>query len=156
MGQVRVDLERVDDSFHFVARNSQGFEVHIDDATAREDGIGHGAGPMQLLLMGLAGCSGVDVASILRKARQDVRSFTISVVGEKPDARIPSPYERIHVHFSLEGELSPDRVGRAVSLSMEKYCSAAATLSRAAEITASYSVNGDRFESDVHLGPGHP
>lgn len=153
MKEIRVDLERVDDSFHFVARNQQGFEVHIDDATAREDGIGHGAGPMQLLLMGLAGCSGVDVASILAKARQPVERFHIAVTGQRPDGVTPSPYTAIQMHFELFGDLDPGRVERAVRLSVEKYCSAAATLRHAAVITASYAVNGTRYETSISLGP---
>ena len=154
MREIRVELERVDDSFHFVARNMDGFEVHVDDATAREDGVGRGAGPMQLLLMGLAGCSGVDVASILQKSRSRVDSFRIEVTGLRERGAVPSPYLGFHMHFELTGDVETRRVERAVRLSVEKYCSAAATLRHAGPITASYSVNGERFDTDVRLGPG--
>lgn len=153
MREITVDLERVDDSFHFIARNEAGFEVHIDDATAREDGSALGAGPMQLVLMGLAGCSGVDVASILRKSKCRVESFHIRVTGKRERGAVPSPYLGFHLHFDLTGDVHTRRLDRAVRLSVEKYCSAAATLRYSGPITASYSVNGEHFDSDVHLGP---
>ncbi len=153
MREIKVELERVDDAFHFVARNADGFEVHVDDATAREDGVARGAGPMQLVLMGLAGCSGVDVASILGKSRSRVDSLRILVTGVRARGVVPSPYLAFHMHFELTGEIEARRVERAVKLSVEKYCSAAATLRHAGPITASYSVNGERFETDVRMGP---
>lgn len=156
MALTRVSLERVDDATLFVARNAQGLEIHVDDATTRPDGIGLGAGPMQLLLMGLAGCAGVDVAEILRKGRSVVTSFRIDVVGDRPDGVHPSPFRTIHLDFALEGDLTADRVERAIRLSLEKYCSAAATLRHAARITVGYSVNGQSFASDITLGPDEP
>jgi putative redox protein len=153
MRRIQVELERVDDAFHFVARNAAGFEVHIDDATAREDGVAHGVGPMQLLLMGLAGCSGVDVASILRKSRQSIDALRIQVTGLRAENETPSPYLGFHMHFELEGDVDPKRVEHAVRLSVTKYCSAAATLRHAAPVTASYSVNGEHHDTDVRLGP---
>lgn len=154
MGKISVHLERADDSMLFSARNAQGFEILIDDATARPDGVGLGASPMQLLLMGLAGCSAVDVVAILQKARQPIDAFRIEATGERPDGVHPAPFTSMHLDFALEGELAADRVERAIRLSMEKYCSAAATLRQAARITASYSVNGVRYAlDDLVLGP---
>lgn len=156
MAQTRVYLERVDDATLFVARNAQGLEVHVDDATTRPDGIGLGAGPMQLLLMGLAGCAAVDVVDILKKGRFLVTSFTIGATGDRADGVHPAPFHSIHLDFSLEGDLTPDRVERAIRLALEKYCSAAATLRHAARITVGYSVNGQAFASDIALGPDEP
>lgn len=154
MGKTTVTLERADDATLFSARNAQGFEILVDDATARPDGVGRGAGPMQLLLMGLAGCAAVDVVSILTKARQRIDAFRIEAQGERPDGAHPAPYTAMHLDFSLDGDLAVDRVERAIRLSMEKYCSAAATLRRSARITASFSVNGTRYPlEDLVLGP---
>ncbi len=154
MGKTTVTLERADDATLFSARNAQGFEVLLDDATARPDGVGRGAGPMQLLLMGLAGCSAVDVVSILGKSRQRIDTFRIEAHGDRPDGVHPSPFTAMHLHFVLEGDLQLDRVDRAIRLSMEKYCSAAATLRQAARITASCTVNGTPYDlDDLVLGP---
>lgn len=156
MAQTRVSLERVDDATLFVARNAQGLEVHVDDATTRPDGIGLGAGPMQLLLMGLAGCAAVDVVDILRKGRFELTSFRVEATGDRPDGVLPAPFRSIHLDFALEGDLTPDRVERAIRLSLEKYCSAAATLRHAARITVGYSVNGESFASNISLAPDEP
>ena len=146
MGIVNVSLSKQSEDFHFVAKNEMGFEVHIDDATAYRDGKGHGVGPMQMLIMALGGCSGVDVMSILKKSRSDVTRFDIEVTGSKPDGASPSIYEEIHIRFSLDGNLTPNKVNRAVQLSLEKYCSVAATLIKSARIRYDYVVNGELYD----------
>lgn len=146
MARLEVSLERVDDTFHFVGQNPQGIKVHLDDASSRPDGIGLGMSPMQLLLIALGGCSGVDLASILGKGRQKVDSLSIEVRGDKPDGVAPSLFESVHVTFRVDGEVDADRVRRAVDLSLGKYCSVSKTLEPTAEITASYVVNGTSYE----------
>lgn len=154
MAQTTLLLERIDDATLFAARNPQGFEVLIDDPGERPDGIGLGASPMQLLLAGLAGCAAVDMVSILTKGRQVITSFRVSVTGDRPDGVHPRPFTAMRLAFELEGDLAPDRVDRAVRLSLEKYCSAAATLRHAGPITATCSVNGAAIDvSDLSLGP---
>ncbi len=145
MGRIDVSLKRVDDTFHFVGANDQGIEVHLDDASERPDGLGLGMSPMQLLLISLGGCSGVDLASILGKGRQPIESLSIDVSGVKPDGVAPSLYETIHITFRIEGRVDVSRVARAVDLSLGKYCSVAKTLEPTATITASYEVNGTTY-----------
>ncbi len=147
MATINVVLDRQEASFHFQARNASGFSVDLDDATAYEGGSGHGVGPMQLLLMAVGGCSGVDIVSILQKSRQDLRRFSIEVGGEKPDNVSPSLYSDIHIHYRLDGELESARVQRAIDLSLGKYCSVARTLEATANITYSFEVNGVRSET---------
>jgi len=153
MREITAELEQVGESTHFVARNRTGFEVHIDDVSAHPEGEAEGASPMELVLMGLAGCSALDVASIMRKSRCRVDSFRVQVTGLRERGAIPSPYRGMHMHFELNGDMLKVRVERAVRLSVTRYCSAAATLQYAGPITASYSVNGERFETDIRLGP---
>ncbi|MBO6576145.1 MAG: OsmC family protein [Rhodothermales bacterium] len=142
MATLKVAVERRDDSFHFVGTNEQGVEVHMDDASERADGIGLGASPMQLLLVALGGCSGIDLASILSKGRLQIDRIHIDIQGDKPDGVAPSLFERIHVVFHVDGDVDEKRVSRAVDLSLGKYCSVAKTLEPTATITASYVVNG--------------
>lgn len=138
---IHIEVERVDDAFHFVGRNDRGNTVHMD--TGIEDGgTGQGAGPMQLLLMALGGCSGIDIVSILKKSRQEITGFRVDFEAERAQGQIPSPYTHIHAHFKFEGPLDPDRVKRAIDLSLTKYCSVAKTLESTAQITYSYSING--------------
>ncbi len=138
---IHIQVERVDDAFHFVGRNDRGNTVHMDTSEA-EGGREQGAGPMQLLLMALGGCSGIDIVSILKKGRQRIDTFRVDFEAERAKDQVPSPYTRIHAHFTLEGDLEPEKVRRAIELSMEKYCSVAHTLEKTATLTHSYTVNG--------------
>jgi len=146
MGTVRVSLSKQDRDFHFRAVNEAGQSIDIDDASAYEDRKGHGVGPMELLIMALGGCSGLDVMSILKKGRQNVDRFEIEVTGQKPDGEVPSIYHDIHVRYIIEGNLEASKVLRAIELSLDKYCSVAATLGKGAVIRYDYEVNGEAFE----------
>jgi putative redox protein len=146
MGIVNVSLSREGEEYHFVGRNEAGHLVHIDDATAYEDGTGSGTGPMQLLLMALAGCSGVDIVSILKKGRCRLDRFDIGVTGRKPDGVSPSTFEEITIRYEIDGDVSVSRVQRAVELSLGKYCSVAATLKHTARIRYECIVNGEAHE----------
>ncbi|MBC7890568.1 MAG: OsmC family protein [Sphingobacteriaceae bacterium] len=144
---MQVDLIRIDDDFHFQASGTAGVSLDIDGSL---DIGGHNAGarPMELLLMGLGGCTAIDVILILKKQRQRVDDFRIRVTGE----RVPiegtgmSPFRKIHLHYQLKGDLDPGKVDRAVQLSMDKYCSATAQLSPTAEIT--HTVEVERVETE--------
>ena len=98
-----------------------------------------GARPMEVVLMGLGGCTTFDVMSILKKTRQQVTDCVVELQGERADA-VPSVYTSIHVHFKVYGiNLDDAKVERAVKLSAEKYCSASLMLSQGnVEITHSF------------------
>ncbi len=131
-----VELVRVDDAFHFEATGLSGVAVDIDAAT---DIGGHnlGARPMEMLLMGLASCSAIDVILILKKQKQQIDDFRLSVEGLREKGATPAPFQKIHITYKLTGPLDPDKVKRAVDLSMDKYCSATAQLRPTSEITYS-------------------
>ena len=112
------------------------------DSIPDRDGAPKGAGPMQLLLMALGGCSGMDVVMILNKARQEIGEFHIEISGERSQRGDATPYSRIHASYALTGDIDPKKALRAVKLSIEKYCSVAKTLELLADITYSCSVNG--------------
>ncbi len=134
---MKVELVRVDDAFHFEATGTSNVTVHTDAAEAI-GGRNAGARPMELLLMGLAGCSAIDVVLILKKQRQVITGFRVSAEGEreKEEGTERKPFRKIHLHFQLTGEkLDSNKINRAVALSMEKYCSATAQLEALAAIT---------------------
>ncbi len=139
---MKVELIRVDDAFHFEAVGAAGVTNNID---ANTDIGGHnlGARPMEMLLMGLGGCTAIDVILILKKQRQVIEDLRISVEGdrEKIVGTEMSPFNKINIHFALKGNLDLAKVERAIKLSMEKYCSATAQFSPTAEITHSLSIN---------------
>lgn len=140
-----ITIERLDNDYHFVARNGTGNEVAMD-GSPNIGGHNLGARPMEMLLMALGGCSGIDVVSILRKGRQEVAEFSMEVHGQREPGAEPSLYQAIHIHYRLVGELDAERVRRAIQLSMEKYCSVAKTLEATATITWSFELNGERYE----------
>ncbi|RLC62963.1 MAG: peroxiredoxin, partial [Chloroflexi bacterium] len=101
---------------------------------------GTGVSPSQLLLVALGGCTGYDVVSILEKKRQRLTGLEITVTGEQ-EADPPWAYRKIHVHYEVRGRgLDEGAVHKAIKLSEQKYCSVAATLRHAAEITYDYTI----------------
>jgi len=149
MGRVTVTLEKQAADYHFIASNSAGHTVDIDDATAYEDGKGNGVGPMQLLVMAIGGCSGVDIVSILKKARQPLETFHLQVDGDKPDGVSPSVYNHIFVHYHFTGDLDEKRVRRAIELGLGKYCSVAKMLEKSATIEYDFTINGEPFPGSL-------
>jgi putative redox protein len=126
----RIRLHRQSGDYGFEATDEKGYTVRID-TSPETGGKDFGARPMQLLLMGLGGCSGIDIVSILNKQRQTVEGFEMTIEGEREKGKEPTLWETVHVIFHLRGDIDPDKAKKACELSMEKYCSVAATLRRA-------------------------
>jgi putative redox protein len=138
---MKVELNRVDDAFHFQAKGASEIVVNIDAAEAI-GGKNQGARPMELLLMGLGGCTSIDVILILKKQRQALEDIKLVIEGEreKIEGTEMSPFRKINIHFILKGDLDAKKVEKAIELSMEKYCSATAQLSCSAQITHTYEL----------------
>jgi len=101
---------------------------------------GPGTSPMQLLLLGLGGCSMVDVIGILQKQRQPLADLQVEIAGQRGE-ELPRPWETIHLHFIAIGTgLDENKVARAINLSVEKYCGAHATLAGVAKITHDFEI----------------
>jgi len=143
---MKIRLHRLDDAFHFLATNEAGNEIHLDTGP-EEGGSGHGGGTMQAVIMALGGCSWIDFVSILKKSRQDMHSFDTEIGYERATDQVPALFTRIHVHYRLGGALDVQKVQRAVELSVHKYCSVAKILEKTATITASFAVNGIRYDA---------
>ena len=96
---------------------------------------GPGVSPMQMLLLGLGGCTAIDIIDILQKQRQPLEDIRVEISGERGD-EWPKPWSAIHIHYVITGAgLDPHKVERAIDLSVNKYCGAHATLAGVAEIT---------------------
>lgn len=111
----------------FVGESGSGHAVVMDGPP---DGGGRNIGvrPMEMLLIGVGGCSAYDVVSILEKSRQKVSDCRVELSAERADA-IPAVFTKIHLHFVVSGtDLDPRQVERAVKLSADKYCSASIML----------------------------
>lgn len=127
---IKVEIERVEGDYGFEARDANNHMVRLD-TSAETGGTNFGVRPMQMLLMGLGGCSGIDIISILKKQRQEVQGFRMTIEGERETGKEPSLWQDITIVFELKGDLDPSKARRACELSMEKYCSVAETLRRA-------------------------
>ena len=139
---IKIELERVDGDYGFEAKDANGHTVRLD-TSLEGGGTNFGVRPMQMLLMGLGGCSGIDIVSILKKQRQTVTGFDMSIEGHREHGKEPSLWTNIHIIFELKGDIDPDKAKKACELSMDKYCSVAATLREAhASITWGVTVNG--------------
>ena len=99
-----------------------------------------GIRPMEMMLLGVGGCSSFDVVQILQNGRNNIVNSTTEVTAERVDA-IPSVFSKIHLHFIVTGhDLKASAVERAVKLSAEKYCSATIMLGKSVEITHDFQV----------------
>lgn len=124
---MKIALQRIDDGFNMEAVDEQGHKV-LMDSSVENGGKNNGVRPMQMLLMGLGGCSAIDVVMILKKQRQEVTDFRIEIEAEREKGKEPSLWEKAHIVFYISGNVDADKASRAVELSMNKYCSVAETL----------------------------
>ena len=136
---MKILLKRLNENFHLEATNESGNTVHIDASPAIGGG-GEGARPMELLIMGLGGCSSIDIISILKKSRQPLDDIQVEINAEREQGKEPALFTTIHAHYILKGDLHDAQVKRALDLSLEKYCSVARVLEKSATITWSYEI----------------
>jgi putative redox protein len=147
---MKLSITREGSPYHFVATGTKGHLVHMDEPP-ESGGTGKGVSPMQMLVMAMGGCSGIDIVMILEKQRQRIDTFDMEIEAERPPDTVGQPYHKIHAHYILTGDIEPRKAQRAVKLSVEKYCGVSNTLRATGEITASVSVNGSIL--DVALAP---
>ncbi len=123
----------------FMGETESGHAV-IMDASPEVGGRNLGMRPMEMLLVGMGGCSSIDVVTILKKSRQPITDCVAEISAERADD-IPKVFTKIHVHFVVTGKgLNPAQVERAVNLSAEKYCSASIMLGKAAQMSHDFEI----------------
>ena len=124
--------------YHSKIENQNGNSIEIDN---KSDLNPKGVSPMELLLMGVAGCSSIDIISILKKQKQEFNNLYIEVEGKREGEELPSLFKKIHAKVFIEGKVDSKKVYRASELSFTKYCSVSKTLESSADITFSVYVN---------------
>lgn len=126
----------------FIGESPTGHSV-VMDAGAESGGNDKGIRPMEMLLLGMGGCSSIDVMMILKKARQKVSDCWVELEGTRADEH-PRYFNKIHAKFFVKGtDVDPKHVERAIELSRDKYCSASVQLGALAEITTEFEVLED-------------
>jgi putative redox protein len=131
MGTTQVSAKWTGDGLHYVGTDTKGNQIPMG---------GSDPSPSQLMLLGLAGCTGMDVISILQKKRQNVSDVEVMVLGHQAD-EYPKPYHKVQLHFIVKGEgLDAKSVERAIKLSEDKYCVVGQTLKGNTEIKTSFKI----------------
>lgn len=124
-----VNLQRKKGDFGFEATDANGHTVRMD-TSIETGGDNFGVRPMQMLLMGLGGCSAIDIVMILKKQRQQVNDFSIHIEGERELEKDAMLWQQVKIVFTLTGTIDKEKAERACELSMNKYCSVAETLKK--------------------------
>ena len=134
----------------FSGKAESGHEV-IMDGPPDGGGENQGVRPMEMLLLGMGGCTAFDVMHILAKARQNVSACSVVLEAQRAD-KPPRVFTRIHAHFKLAGmDLDARHVERAIALSAEKYCSASIMLGKSATITHDWEITGSNIGANRML-----
>jgi putative redox protein len=129
----KITLKRTDNDYQFQTLDETG-QVMTMDIPADQGGHGNGVRPMQALLSALGGCSGVDVVMILNKQKETIDHYEMEIIGERAVGKEPALWETIHVVFKLKGSMTKEKAEKACALSIDKYCSVAATLRAAGAV----------------------
>ena len=139
---MKIHLRRLNQAVHFECTNDEGLSIHTD-GSPEIGGEGKGPRPMQLLLMSHAACSSIDVVTLLKKMRQPLEDIQVDVDGERDTTQTPAVFHKIHLHYTLKGDLDPRSVEKCIRLSVEKYCSVGVMLAKTAEVTWTYAIVND-------------
>ena len=140
---MKISLKRLNDNYHFETVNERGDIIHLDNKSEPNP---QGASPMELMLMGIAGCSGIDIVLILRKQKIELEDLQMEVEGTRVDGAVPNVFTAIKLIVKLKGDFAPEKAKRAVDLSIDKYCSVAKMLEKTAEISYDVYLNGELVE----------
>lgn len=137
---MKIKLNRIGEPLHFQASNEHGSTVDID-AKATVGGTGKGMGPMETLIAALGGCSTIDIVLFLKKFRQTLNDIQVEIDAERDPDHVPSLFTKIHAHYQLYGTLDAKQVEKAISLSIDKYCSVAQIIKHTVPITYSFTIH---------------
>ena len=129
---MKVSLKSGETLNSFVATNAKGHEVKLS-------GDGSAVGPMESVLMAIAGCSTIDIVMILEKMRQPLENIEVEVEAERRE-EIPRTFTKVNLHYKLTGNLKEKKVEQSINSSLEKYCSVSKMIEKSAEITSTYEI----------------
>ena len=141
---MRVFLERVNSDYLFEVENKNGQKVLLDNSS-KTSGKVEGVSPMELLLMGIAGCSAIDIIAILGKQKINPLSLKMEVNGLRKLKEVPALFYQIDIIIYLEGDIDKEKALRAAKLSYDKYCSVSKMLEKTAKINHEVILNGKKI-----------
>ena len=128
-------------------KNGEVFTAYNQDNYSFDVGRGDDSfRPMELLLVGLASCSGIDILHIFGKQKLTLNSYKVTVSANREEGAVPSLFTDINIHFELTGDIPLPKAKRAIQLTLDKYCSVAAILKPSTSISASLTLNQTPYE----------
>jgi len=130
---MNMQIKRIDEPYVFEFSDSNGNSM-IMDSSADLEGQNRGMTPMQVLLGSLMGCMSIDIILVLKKQKISPKNYKVEAITKKREG-VPTPYEKIHFVVSIDKDIDRKRIHRAISLSLEKYCSVRACLKDDIDIT---------------------
>ena len=130
---MNMQIKRIDEPYVFEFSDSNGNSM-IMDSSADLEGQNRGMTPMQVLLGSLMGCMSIDIILVLKKQKISPKNYKVEAITKKREG-VPTPYEKIHFVVSIDEDIDRKRIQRAISLSLEKYCSVRACLKDEIDIT---------------------
>ncbi len=130
---MNMQIKRIDEPYVFEFSDSNGNSM-IMDSSADLEGQNRGMTPMQVLLGSLMGCMSIDIILVLKKQKISPKNYKVEAITKKREG-VPTPYEKIHFVVSIDEDIDRKRIHRAISLSLEKYCSVRACLKNDIDIT---------------------
>ncbi len=139
---MKVTIERINDDFLMEAKGASGVPVLMDNSTGEKV---QGTSPMELLMMGVGGCSAIDIINILKKQRQLIKSYSVEIEGETQEVLEAKPFKEMTLKIYLEGDIPADKVIKAAALSFDKYCSVSITMKKTVAIKYQLFLNGDKI-----------
>jgi len=134
---MRVEVQHVK-GLTFVGKGETNHWIVMDGPSAF-GGTEAGTKPMELVLIALGGCTGMDVVSLLEKMKVKFADFKVSITAEQKEDH-PKTFTKIHIKYVVEGDVPEDKVRKAIDLSQQKYCSVSEILRKSAEITYEYEI----------------
>lgn len=141
---MNLHLERINEDIQFRAENESGYDFTVASNEEQE-----GVSPMEMVALGLGGCSSIDILSILEKQRQEVDTYDVEVEAERATDETPAVFTSIYVHYTIEGDVAPEKVRRAIELSLDKYCSVSKMLEATATISYDFTVNDTAYDGQT-------
>jgi putative redox protein len=134
-------LERINDAIQFRGTNGD-YDVSIASSDDQE-----GISPMEMTALSVLGCSSIDILMILEKQKQGIDDFHAEIDTTRAEEH-PRVFTEIDLHYTFEGDVRPDKVRRAIDLSLEKYCSVSNMVDQTATITYAFTVNGTQYQQE--------
>lgn len=138
---MKVELKRANNAFHFIGKGNSEHEVHVD-ASEAIGGEGKGVRPMELLLISIGGCASIDIGLILQKQRQQLDDYLIELVGERR-TEDPKTFRTIELKVKVWGDISPEKLEKAIELTVKKYCSVILCLNPEIQIKTSIEIKNN-------------